>query len=165
MDRNKVTSTLQQRPPAFAVSTRPGPGGKPVPYLAGEAAVDLANLTFGYDGWSNEMKDMSLDWLEEKKPGLWSCGVTVVMKVTLTTGGAREDVGCWSCECKTKGEALELARKGAVTDALKRCLRLFGHRLGNGLKAPAPPTQPKRQRLSSQDWVECYIPDDILRAL
>jgi hypothetical protein len=44
----------------------------------------------------------------------------------------REDVG-HGIAAGTSSEAIEMARKGAVTDALKRALRSFGNQFGNSL--------------------------------
>jgi DNA repair and recombination protein RAD52 len=68
---------------------------------------------------------------------------------TVTAGGVtRQDVGFGSGFAKMIGDAIEGATKEAVTDALKRCLRTFGHPFGLALydkerahvqAAPPPP--------------------------
>ena len=61
-------------------------------------------------------------------------GVASTVRVTLQDGSYREDVGYGLCEnLKSKGDALEKARKSSVTDALKRALKHFGNSLGNCL--------------------------------
>jgi DNA recombination protein Rad52 len=50
----------------------------------------------------------------------------------LKDGTSHEDLGYGTAEnMKTKGQALEKARKEAVSDGRKRALRLFGNGLGN----------------------------------
>ncbi|KAJ1551057.1 DNA repair protein rad52 [Nowakowskiella sp. JEL0078] len=62
----------------------------------------------------------------------YNAGVSCIMRVTLTDGTYHEDVGFGSADnAKSKGAALEKAKKEASTDALKRTLRLFGNALGN----------------------------------
>ena len=39
------------------VSDRAGPGGKKIIYLEGWKSVQLANETFGFDGWSTEVRN------------------------------------------------------------------------------------------------------------
>jgi recombination DNA repair RAD52 pathway protein len=72
------------------------------------------------------------DKVEKDDSGKWSCGVNSVVRITLKDGAYHEDVGYGSAEnMKTKGIALEKARKEAISDARKRALRLFGNGLGN----------------------------------
>lgn len=66
--------------------------------------------------------------------GKISCGITAVVRVTLKDGTYHEDVGYGVSEgIRGKGAALEKAKKEAVSDALKRALRLFGNSLGNSV--------------------------------
>lgn len=51
----------------------------------------------------------------------------------LRDGTFHEDVGYGMCEHKNKGDAIEKAKKEAVSDARKRALRLFGNALGNSV--------------------------------
>ena len=55
--------------------------------------------------------------------GKISCGVTAVVRVQLKDGTFHEDVGYGMADNqKSKGAALEKAKKEAVTDAMKRFL-------------------------------------------
>lgn len=59
--------------------------------------------------------------------------MTAVVKVVLRDGTFHEDVGYGISDNKNKGEAIEKAKKEAVSDARKRALRLFGNALGNSV--------------------------------
>jgi len=59
--------------------------------------------------------------------------VTAVVRVTLKDGTFHEDVGYGTAENPRRGQAIEKAKKEAVSDARKRVLRLFGDALGNCL--------------------------------
>jgi len=64
--------------------------------------------------------------------GKFSIGVAVTCRVTLKDGTYHEDIGYGSCDnLKSKAGAFEKAKKEAVTDALKRALRMFGNLMGN----------------------------------
>ncbi|KAI9498123.1 hypothetical protein BDB00DRAFT_784201 [Zychaea mexicana] len=92
----------QQLGPEF-LRQRTGPGGK-FTYIEGQSAIQLANEHFGFNGWSSELRSMTVDF----------------------------DVGYGQMEhSKSKAAAMEKARKEAVTDGMKRALRMFGNVLGN----------------------------------
>ncbi|KAI7867597.1 hypothetical protein BDF14DRAFT_1802630 [Spinellus fusiger] len=113
------------------LSRRPGPGGH-YTYIEGWMAIDLANQIFGFDGWSSEIRSLTVDYLDEVGDQKYNVSVTAQVRVTLKDGTHHEDVGSGSAEnVRIKSAALEKARKEAVTDALKRALRLFGRALGN----------------------------------
>jgi DNA repair and recombination protein RAD52 len=67
----------------------------------------------------------------EEVGGKFRVGVTAVVRVSLKDGTFHEDVGYGISENKNKGNAIENAKKEAVSDARKRALRLFGNALGN----------------------------------
>ncbi|MCY3923229.1 MAG: Rad52/Rad22 family DNA repair protein [Chloroflexi bacterium] len=67
---------------------------------------------------------------------------SAVVKVTVPGAPARADVGFQPVTDETP-EGHETAYKGAVTDALKRALRSFGDRFGNGLYGDPPHTPGK----------------------
>lgn len=98
-------------------------------------AIELANGVFGFNGWSSTIVDMSIDYMVESSNGsAVSVGVSCLVRVTLRDGAYREDIGYGKMDnCRHRGQALEKAKKEATTDALKRCLRLFGNALGNCL--------------------------------
>eukprot|EP00727_Mastigamoeba_balamuthi_P001197 m51a1_g11074 hypothetical protein (186) ;mRNA; r:560082-560694 len=130
-DRRMVQQLLENRLGKQELSWREGPRGL-VPYLTIDTAAELANRVFGSAGWSSEIHSVSVDYVEETEPGRWNASASAVVRVELRDGTHHEDVGCGVVEGKaTRQQALELARKAAASDGLKRALRLFGNYLGN----------------------------------
>jgi DNA repair and recombination protein RAD52 len=117
------------------ISARSGPSGHKVHYIAAEKCIQLANEVFGFNGWSSEIKDISVDFLDENPQTMRiNIGISVIMRVILKDGTFHEDVGYGNIEnCKGKAAAFEKAKKEATTDALKRALKNFGNVLGNCL--------------------------------
>ncbi|CAD6500125.1 BgTH12-04228, partial [Blumeria graminis f. sp. triticale] len=115
------------------LSSRSGPGGQKVHYVAAEKCIQLANEVFGFNGWSSQIMDCQVDFVDENPQTLKvSLGLSVVVRVTLKDGTFHEDVGYGHIEnCKGKAAAFEKAKKEGTTDALKRALRNFGNVLGN----------------------------------
>lgn len=104
-------------------------------YIDGHDLIYIANAVFGYNGWSSEIKAVDVGEQTETTAGTWTIAVRVTMRVTLSPayGGAwHEEIGFGTAEkLKRKPDAMEKATKEASTDALKRCLRLFGESTGN----------------------------------
>ncbi|KAM3160567.1 DNA repair and recombination protein RAD52 [Lachancea thermotolerans] len=115
------------------ISKRVGFGANRVAYIEGWKAINLANQIFGYNGWSTEVKSITIDFMDERQ-GKFCIGCTAIIRVTLSDGTFREDIGYGTVENeRRKSSAFERAKKSAVTDALKRSLRAFGNALGNCL--------------------------------
>ena len=120
------------------ISTRKQ-GGTELKYLEGYDIIDTANQIFGFDGWKYE--PLEIDIL---KNGMGQIAKAKV-KVEVWDGVklqwiSRADVGLNPIvisvakgETEPKPEALDMAIKGAVTDAMKRCFRTFGNQFGNSL--------------------------------
>jgi DNA recombination protein Rad52 len=113
-------------------SGRFGPKGD---YIEGWHAIAEANRIFGHDGWSYAI-ELRQDALAEGKDSngapQWQAAYTCIC--TVEAGGVhRQDVGFGSGFAKQAGDAIEGATKEAATDALKRCLRTFGHPFGLAL--------------------------------
>ncbi|GAB7348166.1 hypothetical protein MBLNU459_g6178t1 [Dothideomycetes sp. NU459] len=117
------------------ISTRPGAGGGKVHYLAAEKVINLANEVFGFNGWSSEIKQVQIDFVDESaSSGKITLGLSIIVRVSLKDGTFHEDIGYGHIEnCKGKAAAFEKAKKEAATDAMKRALRNFGNVLGNCL--------------------------------
>lgn len=128
-------------------------------------AIDLANDVFGYTGWSCSIVDITPDFVSnnylhlimkiEEEKEKFRCGASAVVRISLQDGCyhevnsfssllTRKDVGYGCAENKSKGVAIENAKKVrtwlyilkkqiAVSDARKRALRIFGNLLGNCL--------------------------------
>lgn len=101
-------------------------------YIEGKTAINLANEIFGFNGWSSDIKDTTVDFVDILENGRVNLGVSVTVRITLKDSTYHEDIGYGSAEnSKSKAIAFEKARKQAVTDATKRTLRNFGNALGN----------------------------------
>lgn len=130
-----------------------GPKGD---YIEGWHAIAEANRIFGFDGWSyliDLIKDDVSLGKDRDGNDQWQAAYTCIC--TVQAGGVqRQDVGFGSGYAKTIGDAIEGATKEAATDALKRCLRTFGHPFGLALydkeranvQSAPPPTITEEQR-------------------
>lgn len=128
-----IQGRLQQHLGPEFISTRPAPGGNRVSYLEGWRAIQLANDTFGFNGWSSEVKEINIDFCDQVKDA-YCVGVSATIRVTLKDGTFHEDVGFGHIEnSRSKAMAFDKCRKEATTDGLKRALRKFGNALGNSL--------------------------------
>ncbi|PWN88094.1 hypothetical protein FA10DRAFT_233011 [Acaromyces ingoldii] len=130
-----LQSALSKRLGPEYISTRSGPsGGGKLFYLEGWKVIDLANEVFGFNGWCSSVMKLDIDFvsMDELPNNRFNVGVTSVVRITLRDGTFHEDVGYGSSEnSPKKSQALEKAKKEAVTDALKRAMRTFGRLLGN----------------------------------
>ena len=151
-----VTNALGQPLDPGIVSQRKGRAGRTYSYLEGHVAISEANKVFGFGGWGYELVgDVTLRQIETVDPRTGEVGRVHVYSapVRVTVPGAlpRTDVGFHTVADET-GEGHETACKGAVTDGLKRALRSFGDRFGNGLSGAQPPVSgsPRPQRVPAQ---------------
>ncbi len=138
-----VSSALQQPLDPKLVSERKGRGGRRFSYIEGHTAIDQANQVFGYGGWGYEL--VGEVTLREFKSG---AAYSATVRVTVPGAPSRTDVG-FQPVSDDSAEGHETAYKGAVTDALKRALRSFGDRFGNGLYGD-PPTSTGHERRQPQ---------------
>ena len=118
-----------------------------VEYIAGNNAIDQANRIFGPLGWSYTVSDQRIENVSRVNISTGEiqrvdriCFATV--QVVITEGPTREDTGSCGVGKNREGhetpDGLEMARKGAVTDGLKRALRTFGAQFGNSLYDDTP---------------------------
>eukprot|EP01122_Echinamoeba_exundans_P015843 TRINITY_DN7754_c0_g1_i1.p1 TRINITY_DN7754_c0_g1~~TRINITY_DN7754_c0_g1_i1.p1 ORF type:complete len:200 (-),score=35.91 TRINITY_DN7754_c0_g1_i1:570-1169(-) len=129
-----IQLALEKNLSAEDVQFRPGPAGKTVAYCAQARVVEIANMLFGSGGWSSSILNCSQDFLEQREDGLFRCGCSAIVRITLKDGSYREDIGCGTADGQqTLALAIHNAKKFAVSDAIKRALRLFGQQLGNSL--------------------------------
>ena len=130
-----VNDALRQPLDPDLVSERKGRGGRRFSYIEGHTAIDQANQVFGYGGWGYELVgDVTL---HEMKSGT---AYSATVRVTVPGAPSRTDVGFQPVSDES-AEGHETAYKGAVTDAIKRALRSFGDRFGNGLYTGSSPAQ------------------------
>lgn len=128
-----LQSRLEKQLGPEYLSSRAGPSGTKVHYIAAEKCIALANEVFGFNGWSSAIKEIQVDFVDENPQTFKiSLGLSVIVRVTLRDGTFHEDIGYGHIEnCTGKAKAFEKAKKEGTTDALKRALRSFGNVLGN----------------------------------
>ena len=149
----RVTEALAQPLDPQLISQRKGRGGRKFDYVEGHTAIDQANRIFGFGGWGFELVgDVTLRPIEQTDQRTGEVTRTpaysAVVRVSVPGAPSRTDVG-FQPVAEESPEGHETAFKGAVTDALKRALRSFGDRFGNGLYGD-PPTTNSRNRGESE---------------
>ena len=108
-------------------------------YLEGHVVISQANRLFGFDGWGYEIVDVQFQRIENISAGgevVHTYAYSATVTANVTGAPSRTDVGFGIVQKWKTGytpEAHDTAMKGAVTDALKRALRSFGHQFGNSL--------------------------------
>ena len=132
-----VTNALGQPLDPSLVSQRRGRAKRTFSYIEGHVAISEANRVFGYGGWGYELlADVTLREIENIDPGTGEVKLiraySAPVRVTVPGAPPRTDVGFHAVTEETP-DGHETALKGAVTDGLKRALRSFGDRFGNGL--------------------------------
>lgn len=138
----RVTEALAQPLDPQLISQRKGRAGRKFDYIEGHTAIDQANRIFGFGGWGFELVgDVTLRPIEQTDSRTGevtrTAAYSAVVRVTVPGAPSRTDVGFQPVAADTP-EDHETAFKGAVTDALKRALRSFGDRFGNGLYGDPP---------------------------
>ncbi len=160
-----VSDALAQPLDPALVSQRKGRGGRKFDYIEGHTAIDQANRIFGFGGWGYELiGDVTMRQIEstDSRTGevTRSAAYSAMVRVTVPGAPSRTDVG-FQAVTGEPADGHETAFKGAVTDALKRALRSFGDRFGNGLygdpptntrngRQSEPASQPRRQQPSER---------------
>ena len=144
-----VSDALAQPLDPALVSQRKGRGGRKFDYIEGHTAIDQANRIFGFGGWGYELiGDVTMRQIEstDSRTGevTRSAAYSAMVRVTVPGAPSRTDVG-FQAVTDESADGHETAFKGAVTDALKRALRSFGDRFGNGLYGD-PPTASRSSR-------------------
>ena len=148
----RVTEALAQPLDPQLVSQRKGRGGRKFDYVEGHTAIDQANRIFGFGGWGFELVgDVTLRPIEQTDSRTGevtsTAAYSAVVKVSVPGAPSRTDVG-FQPVSEESPEGHETAFKGAVTDALKRALRSFGDRFGNGLYGDPPANSGNRRESS-----------------
>jgi DNA recombination protein Rad52 len=129
VDRLLATKPLRQE-----LSSRPGPGNRKLTYLSGEGVTRTLNEVFGYDGWNLEIKGTNREQCEKDEKSRYHVAYTATVRLTHRKSGAyKEDCGAGDAIDRSMGTAIAHALKASITDALKRCARHFGDKLGNSL--------------------------------
>ena len=138
-----VVSALEQPLDPALVSRRDGRGNRSYEYIEGHTVIDQANRIFGYGGWGYELVgDVGLRRIEKVDVRTGEVRVSFAysapVRVSVVGAPPRTDIG-FHVVTDDNPEGHETAAKGAVTDGLKRALRSFGDRFGNGLYGDQPP--------------------------
>ena len=175
------------------ISERKGGGGSILKHIEGHNAIDQANRLFGYGNWGYKViscKPVNLidpmsgeaigvtyeaevelqvrDCIPVSDVGQQACSVWNVEDVVMSRRKKDDDspIQRWEKQnaSRTIVDAHEVARKGAVTDAMKRCLRTFGSQFGNGLYGDGKVPQIDANAISEDqlktDWARAYnIPE------
>jgi len=164
---SSLTKKLNEPLPKEAIKQREGGRGMMLDYLEGWWAIKNANKLFGIDNWSYEAVWERLEHItlpntaKGKKSGLYT--VPVILKVKIGDKEVvRSDIGM----TQYYGEqGKEMAIKGCVTDALKRCLRTFGAQFGlelydkGDITPPTTRVQGRKPYLSQQQLMEQFKMD------
>ena len=141
----EIKRSLHAKLEADEISYRQSAQGGNLAYVEGWRIIAIANEIFGFNGWSSEILEHTVDFVDEISPSnnlnsngsigggaRINVGVTCRVRITLKDGTFHDDIGYGMAENqRSKATAFEKAKKEAVTDAMKRALRQFGDRLGN----------------------------------
>eukprot|EP01046_Picozoa_sp_COSAG06_P070562 COSAG06_NODE_19789_length_822_cov_1.383126_1_plen_219_part_01 len=134
----RIQQALGSNLPRQLVSTRPAPGGGKVAYVEAHHTINFANDIFGFNGWSSTIEELKQEYIDQDQRGRFSASASAVVRVVLRDGTSHMDVGCGTAEGqRSRHEAIKKSKKDAVTDARKRCLRVFGAGLGNCVRDKA----------------------------
>src|SRR5580700_66299 len=63
-----LQSRLEKQLGPEYISSRPGPSGLKVHYVAAEKCIQLANEVFGFNGWSSSIVRLEVDFADEILP-------------------------------------------------------------------------------------------------
>ena len=138
-----VTQALSQSIDPALVSQRRGRAGRTFSYIEGHTAISEANKVFGFGGWGFELvENVTLRRIETVDSQTGEVKVTnaytAPVRVTVPGAPPRTDIGFHAVTEET-ADGHETAVKGCVTDGMKRALRSFGDRFGNGLYGDQTP--------------------------
>lgn len=60
---NEISVKLQKQLGPEYLAQRPGPSGRPLTYIEGKTAINIANDIFGFNGWSTDIRDTTVDFV------------------------------------------------------------------------------------------------------
>lgn len=61
----RMSNQLQKQLGPEYLAQRPGPSGRPLTYIEGKTAINIANDIFGFNGWSTDIKDTTIDFVRQ----------------------------------------------------------------------------------------------------
>lgn len=127
---------LNAKMPPEEVATRNGGGGKTLSYIEGWRAIDLMNEIVGAGAWGYECeaKEEWRELLDDADKGKrWHVTHSARCRVTIVGCEPIADYGVGHGVERDLGAAIESSLKEAATDALKRCIKSYGNRMGLAL--------------------------------
>lgn len=127
---------LMAKLPASAVSSRQGGGGQMLDYVDGHYVYQTLCDVFGPGGWGYQIiqLDQVIGEMRQGRNGeRFHTSWLARLQLTVDGGMPIQDVGYGSGIDRDPGSAIEKASKEAVTDAVKRCARALGPRMGLAL--------------------------------
>jgi DNA repair and recombination protein RAD52 len=133
----EITDLLDKPLDPNRVKHRAGGGGMSLAYLKGHNVIDQANDIFGFGAWGYDI--LMVELVNISGDGGEVVGGYYAARVRLTVAGCvpiTEEGVCPIQEGRNpraKIDAHDMARKGAVTDAMKRAFRCYGDQFGNSL--------------------------------
>lgn len=136
---DKQRAELNADLPRDKVRTRKGGGGKQLSYVEGWEVIATLNAIIGAGNWGYECRpELAFrEYMEDTTPSgkVWRWHVTYTSACTLTIAGCPQitDHGAGHGIEKDQGAAIESAIKESNTDAIKRCAKSLGNRLGLAL--------------------------------
>lgn len=60
---HNIAANLQRSLGPEYLAQRPGPSGTKLTYIEGKTAINIANNIFGFNGWSTDIKDTTIDFV------------------------------------------------------------------------------------------------------
>jgi DNA recombination protein Rad52 len=128
---------LQQPLDPKRVKHRQGGGGAQLSYLKGHDVIDAANRIFGFGCWGYNLlaNDLYQSFTEngEANGHYFAARVKVYVKGCIAITEEGVCAVTYGRNPRANIDAFDMARKGAITDAMKRALRCYGDQFGNSL--------------------------------
>jgi DNA repair and recombination protein RAD52 len=119
------------------IKQRVGGMGATLNYIPTFTAIDQANKIFGYGNWGTSVVEFKIlsETVTQNKSGkdIFNKSIVATIKLEVKDCVPIIDVGFCMGKATTDADAFDIGIKGAVSDGLKRCLRLFGPQFGNTL--------------------------------
>lgn len=119
------------------VKHRQGGGGAQLAYLKGHDVIDTANRVFGFGNWGYDLIGVDLIGVPGETGEVVGHYYAARVRVTVANCIPITEEGVCPVQegrnPRARIDAHDMARKGAITDALKRALRCFGDQFGNSL--------------------------------
>ena len=102
--------------------------------MSTEASLAQAKSVFGSNGYSTKVQSCTMEeTTQSERDGAWSIAHSATVAVILKDGTRHEDVGFHQAEGFDRFVVHMRSKEGAIADARKRALRVFGNATGNCL--------------------------------